>query len=742
MNKKINIEAEGGELILRNKAGDHVIIPKNMRSTVKRMIDDDCHGCIDNYVNSLPIMKDYAEDGTVVPINELNPDPLEKPFSTHLPQQKEELVLARADMKPKSVIVNKEKPNHFSTSVPKELTKSNILPEATVTAKKQYEYSSCVRGLCGELARNANMNVNDYKSLNNMYGDAWTIGNAAFAKQIDVSNGYNNLQEGDIINLSREAFKSDKARGIPNKNQHVGYISKIQDGVPYVKHYMSNVGKNSEGKPYGEYFEEPITNISERFKYNATGAFRLNSAKVKNEPVVENIFKFDNKYEPNEIEKDFEKIHQNKRELQQILGLDSNEYDEISRIAYGIIGSESDFGRSSRTLYRMAVPDVVQKAVKIARDMARESNDYDDITNNLSQGYSSTKESSLRTVTDNRTNELKAIQKKVGVNPDGIWGSDTKNAIEAYNKNNPKDKIEWKTTEEKLRLGDYDQLTRNNNYLNNRFLKMGLNVDNLENGENSGKAVMATLSWFKHRFPNATEEDLIRLYTGKKDITAYKQKYDGYMNNIDSDPENNLSYTTKQNLYGELSILANKTNSSLKELRSVVASAIRDYSPLPITADAIIGDLVGAKETITEKALSNTTKEALTKIVARQVKEGKMYLDYNAYFPEISREERMGVSGGTNQISTSAMSRMLSPEGLLQNFLGQATIVDLGNNEYEVIDTYDFNDQGKSFGFISDMKTRGPSVYNVFRSLGRNYGSADGQGAKVKIKLHLDPSAS
>ena len=63
MKRNMNIEAEGGELILKNSAGDHVIIPKKHRAEVQGMIKDGCHGCIDALVNTLPVMADYAEDG-------------------------------------------------------------------------------------------------------------------------------------------------------------------------------------------------------------------------------------------------------------------------------------------------------------------------------------------------------------------------------------------------------------------------------------------------------------------------------------------------------------------------------------------------------------------------------------------------------------------------------------------------------------------------------------------------------
>ena len=67
MKQNLNIEAEGSELILKNKAGDYVIIPKKYRTEVQGMIKDNCHSCIDSLVETLPTMADYAEDGSLLP---------------------------------------------------------------------------------------------------------------------------------------------------------------------------------------------------------------------------------------------------------------------------------------------------------------------------------------------------------------------------------------------------------------------------------------------------------------------------------------------------------------------------------------------------------------------------------------------------------------------------------------------------------------------------------------------------
>ena len=73
-NNNIQVEAEGGELIIRNGNSDYVIIPKKYRLEVQDMIKEGCHSCIDSLVKTLPVMEDYAQDGSLYS-EYLTPDP-------------------------------------------------------------------------------------------------------------------------------------------------------------------------------------------------------------------------------------------------------------------------------------------------------------------------------------------------------------------------------------------------------------------------------------------------------------------------------------------------------------------------------------------------------------------------------------------------------------------------------------------------------------------------------------------
>lgn len=63
----IKVEAEGGELVLRNNFGDYAIIPKDSRDKVKKLIEEECWSCIDDFVKDLPTYSNYAQEGSLYP---------------------------------------------------------------------------------------------------------------------------------------------------------------------------------------------------------------------------------------------------------------------------------------------------------------------------------------------------------------------------------------------------------------------------------------------------------------------------------------------------------------------------------------------------------------------------------------------------------------------------------------------------------------------------------------------------
>ena len=789
------IEVEGGELSLKNSFGDIAIIPKKNRLDIEEMIKNKCWGCIDAFVEGLPVMEDYAQDGSLFPVGQevdvytgdprynvkalaprvgarLNADGTE---STHIMtytevdgkyyayptlfQDDKNQWIEKSDKDDWAALKEAKTRNEvfefgdkksaeafakgnwksnykkYNTSSDEYRTAYNSglltnydpktktyipppLKEVEKTAKKMYNYDGCVTGLCNSLSEKYGESTENFRKLNNLYGDAWTINNNSYGNVVDISKGYSDLKEGDVVNLTREKFNSDTEKGIPDKNQHIGYVSKIVDGIPYIKHYISNVGTKSDGTPYGEYFEEPINDIKEKFKYTPSGAKRLDYN--KDIEYKDSNFRYDGDYSPNDIEEGVLKAHAQKKEIQKILKLTSDEYDELAKVAYGIMGNESSFGRSAKTFYRMNTPDFIQKGAKVFSDLIKGKDTYDDNINNLSQGYSSTKESSLH----------------------GVSSAKNENYVEIN---------------DKIKDGNYTDLNRDNNYLYTAMGQLGINPDNLENGENSTKAIMATLAWYKKRNPNATTEELLKMYTGKKNVSKYQKSYETYLKNINTNPLDNKEYSWFDNLLAEASSFANTTTEGTKELNSKVVSYLRDKSPLPENTNALFADIMGGKKDITEQSLSPSTYVALRDIVKNNLAQGKTTISYNDYGTSADANADVGgtaspakgkvnkesgiLSKVSNKIYDTAkdVTKMTTDEKyILKTLLGQASIVKIDDNTYEIQDSFDFNDKGKSFGIIDDLKKRGYSPYAIVRALGRNYGSQDGQGSKVKIKVKIN----
>ena len=64
---KKHVEVEGGELAIRNKKGDVVIIPKGNKKWVEQKLKEKCYECIDKFVSKLPTAASKAQDGGTYP---------------------------------------------------------------------------------------------------------------------------------------------------------------------------------------------------------------------------------------------------------------------------------------------------------------------------------------------------------------------------------------------------------------------------------------------------------------------------------------------------------------------------------------------------------------------------------------------------------------------------------------------------------------------------------------------------
>lgn len=101
MYKNITVEAEQGELILKNSHGDHVIIPANKRDRVKELLKNNRNDIIDLIVNKIPVASKYAEFGSVVPEGGDESKPSMESGQTNTVNTKEKLRMLEDKMKSK-----------------------------------------------------------------------------------------------------------------------------------------------------------------------------------------------------------------------------------------------------------------------------------------------------------------------------------------------------------------------------------------------------------------------------------------------------------------------------------------------------------------------------------------------------------------------------------------------------------------------------------------------------------------
>jgi len=144
MYRKIEVNAEHNEIILENSNGDKVIIPANKRNWVKQKLSEGCHGCIDSLVETLPVVNNYAQDGTVFP-NEKQPIVLITPSGRKV-ETNTDSDFYRTHYNSK--LIGKQNEDK-SWNLTDEIYQSKPLPEVIVTSKIQpiqkYQSSGAVK---------------------------------------------------------------------------------------------------------------------------------------------------------------------------------------------------------------------------------------------------------------------------------------------------------------------------------------------------------------------------------------------------------------------------------------------------------------------------------------------------------------------------------------------------------------------------------------------------------------------
>ena len=191
---------------------------------------------------------------------------------------------------------------------------------------------------------------------------------------------------------------------------------------------------------------------------------------------------------------------------------------------------------------------------------------------------------------------------------------------------------------------------------------------------------------------------------------------------------------------------------SVSDYKEILTGTSSDaVNVLPMMLRSLMQDVVGRKSEITEKELSVKELLALRQVVLKAMHKGKIeYADYATTESEDPYSDVAGNSSGKGYgAGYSVMGKFSNPYYALKTTLGQAKIVVEGGEVY-VVDTYDFNDAAqaqngtkiqvmKSFwegvGKANESESSGKKIYSHARNIGTHFGSKDGEGIPVKIKI-------
>lgn len=558
----------------------------------------------------------------------------------------------------------------------------------------------------------------------NIRGNAWQIADSAFGSVLNPKD--NDYQVGDIIVFSREAFKSDKEKGIPEQDQHVGIITGFDQNTkePLVTHYVPH--KGADGKREATTFtRQPLSKTSYNsgnisVPYRPSKIIRLNIHSNKNTPnyttnpalrkadrnwIYENENYGDNVNFAirglNQIQ-DFEKKYQ----------LTPSEDMDLKFATLAMLGLESDFGGSKRSFIRGFFPE----ATNIVKELKRGQFDLPSV------GYGSIKPEIFFQNT-NFPDLDKALKEK-------------KITKQQY----------YKETYDRLaKLRQFGNAPLTGYLYNFRFDQKfkpitrqsyqgtlanygGFDTRGVgQNIYNDAQLIYSSLVGLRKKYPNLSAKELVSKIRGSQLNDADSKKYDELFQSF---VEGKYRQSTLGKFLQSLQKYRDLANMGQRQLKSKVARAVVPGANFK----AAITDFTQDREDINEDFLSDSEYNALVDVVSQAVNNNKRTLGYSSdktfqnYTPE-----GQALSGGTGGFMKSITKNLTDPYTKLQNMLGQASITEDADNYY-VEDTYDFN----NFGSLNNYKqgfVRNPQPYAILRSMGTTIGSAPGVGRKVKIKI-------
>jgi len=167
--------------------------------------------------------------------------------------------------------------------------------------------------------------------------------------------------------------------------------------------------------------------------------------------------------------------------------------------------------------------------------------------------------------------------------------------------------------------------------------------------------------------------------------------------------------------------------------QSNVGYYMKEYSSLaaaPLNARLLIADILGNREPITERDLTDQELEALRNVANTAMKKGHSYIKY----PDYSSGNSNIKQANNPESRLQFLKNQFDPEYRIKTAIGQANI-EINDKDTFVVDKYNFNDAGKK-SLKEILAIQNGSPYSAVRGLASLMGSPKGEGAPIKIKLN------
>lgn len=223
MAKNLKIEVESGEIAIRNSYGDIAIIPKDKAAYVRERLSAGCFECIDKVVEELPLMENYAEDGTLIVTDPPVTDPPVKKVAieTTTPDQ---YIAITSDSTEYQDIVNSDE--YYKYDIERNTYETN-LPEITVKPERKNNFSfEQVQKFKDYI-----IDIDDNK-INKEYSD----------KYLKIHENSNKACLAGALNCNTDDV------ALPLGLQPIR--SMIQESVPNIKNSSYNVNSSSDDPEY------------------------------------------------------------------------------------------------------------------------------------------------------------------------------------------------------------------------------------------------------------------------------------------------------------------------------------------------------------------------------------------------------------------------------------------------------------------------------------------------------------